>query len=66
MEFKQDQYYPSPWNTQTSPGFAEFGILTIFALKSGITRSIIEQIFWHLSQVWVTQTSPNQFNNTQS
>ena len=43
MEFKQDQYYPSPWNTQTSPGFAEFGILTIFALKSGVTRSIIEQ-----------------------
>ncbi|KAG5580795.1 hypothetical protein H5410_051422 [Solanum commersonii] len=50
MEFKQDPYYPLPWDTQISPEFAAFGHLTIFSLKNGITHSIIEQIFDILAQ----------------
>ncbi|KAG5590122.1 hypothetical protein H5410_040636 [Solanum commersonii] len=47
MEFKQDPFYLSPQNTKTSPApeFAEFGHLTIVALKSCVTRSIIAQMF---------------------
>uniref|UniRef100_M1B9X2 Uncharacterized protein n=1 Tax=Solanum tuberosum TaxID=4113 RepID=M1B9X2_SOLTU len=43
MEFKQDPYYPSPRDTQIFRGFAKIGHLTIFALRSGVTRSIIDQ-----------------------
>jgi len=43
MKFKDDPYYPSPWDTQIFPGFAKIGHLMIFSLKSGVTRSIIEQ-----------------------
>ncbi|KAG5619899.1 hypothetical protein H5410_005117 [Solanum commersonii] len=43
MKFKQDPHYPLHRDTQIFLNFAKFNHLTIFVLKSVVTRSIIEQ-----------------------